>query len=81
MIYIPRTIATWETERFIKSALPPAESYTGNAFIVEFKYQQSRTMRSTRSDKVHIATFVKQIYVDRKYLKPMWKWVCQGIAA
>ena len=81
MIYIPKTIATWETEKFILAALPPAESYAGNAFILEFKYEQSKTMRSVKSGKIHTARFVKQIYVDRKCLKSMWKWVCKGIAA
>lgn len=81
MIYIPKTIATWETEKFILASLPPAESYAGNAFILEFKYERSNTIRSVKSDKIHTARFVKQIYLDKKCLKPMWKWVCQGVAA
>jgi hypothetical protein len=81
MIYIPHSIAILETEKYIINSLPPAKSYIGNAFIVEFKYEQSRKTRSTRPDKVHVARFVKQIYLDKRCSRPMWKWVCQGIAA
>ncbi|MBC7867292.1 MAG: hypothetical protein H7X88_07145 [Gloeobacteraceae cyanobacterium ES-bin-316] len=79
MIYIPRTIPSGQTEKYIMTALPPAQAYSGNAFIVEFQYEQSMTSRSLKPYKVYTARFVKHIYLDKKYSKQMWKWVCQGI--
>jgi len=78
MIFITRTSATIQLEKYLRPALPDPNSFEGNEFIVEFQYKRQNNMKSVMHDTVFTARFVKQNYYNKNIAKEMCKWVYQG---